>query len=173
MYIDELKEQLGDDKVLTEDFERYVYGADWSPRTKDEIFPPDVVVCPKTTEDVAKAVKIAYEHEIPVTAGGGLTGMAGGAVPIHKGIYFDSTSMNNIIEVDVPNQTIRTQAGATLQEINDALEKHGLWLPNLPESKWICTIGSEIACDNDSTFGMRYGKILNALLSVQIVTGTG
>jgi FAD/FMN-containing dehydrogenase len=173
LYIDELKKQLGEDKVLTQDFERYVYGADWSPRTKEEIFPPDVVITPKTSHDVVKAVKIAYEHGIPVTAGGGLTGMAGGAVPIHAGIYIDSTSMNQIIEVDVRNQTVRVQGGATLQEINDAVEKHGLWFPNLPESKWVCTIGSEIACDNDSTFGMRYGKILNALLSVQIVTGTG
>ena len=41
MYIDELIEALGQDKVLKEDFERYVYGADWSPRTSDEIIPPD------------------------------------------------------------------------------------------------------------------------------------
>ena len=171
MYIQELIKTLGKDKVLTEDFERFVYGADWSPRTTNEIYPPDVVICPKTTEDVRKVVDIAHNHEIPVTSGGGLTGMAGGAVPIHGGIYIDSTSMNKIVEIDVENQTVRAQAGTTLQEINDALEEHGLWLPNLPESKWSCTIGSEIACDNDSTFGMKYGKILNALLSVQIVTG--
>ena len=173
MYIDELIEAIGQDKILKEDFERYVYGADWSPRTSDEIFPPDVVICPTTTDDVQKTVEIAYNHAIPVTAGGGLTGMAGGAVPIHNGIYIDSTCMNKIIEVDVENQTIRTQAGATLQEVNDALEPHGLWLPNLTESKWATTVGSSISCDNDSTFGMRYGKILNALLSAQIVIGTG
>jgi FAD/FMN-containing dehydrogenase len=34
-------------------------------------------------------------------------------------------------------------------------------------------VGSAIACDNDSTFGVRYGKILNCLLSAEIVTGTG
>jgi len=173
LYIDELIEAIGKDKVLTEDFERYVYGADWSPRTSDEIIPPDVVICPDTTEDVRKTVEIAYKHNIPVTAGGGLTGMAGGAVPIHQGIYIDSTCMNKIIEVDVENQTIRAQAGATLQEVNDALEPHGLWLPNLTESKWATTVGSSISCDNDSTFGMRYGKILNALLSAQVVIGTG
>jgi glycolate oxidase len=173
LYIDELIEAIGKDKVLQEDFERYVYGADWSPRTSDEIFPPDVVICPETTEDVKKTVEIAYKHGIPVTAGGGLTGMAGGAVPIHNGIYIDSTCMNKIIEVDVDNQTVRAQAGATLQEVNDAVEPHGLWLPNLTESKWATTVGSSISCDNDSTFGMRYGKILNALLSAQVVIGTG
>jgi glycolate oxidase len=162
---------LGDKKVLLEDFERFVYGADWSPRTTKEIYPPDVVICPESTEDVQAVVKLAYEHKVPVTVGGGLTGMAGGAVPIYGGIYIDSTSMNKVIEIDVKNQTIRVQAGATLQEVNDAVERYGLWFPILPESKWACTVGATIACDNDSTFGMRYGKILNALLSVQIVNG--
>lgn len=172
-YVKELIKALGKEKVLIEDFQRYIFGADWSPRTPDEIFPPDVVLAPKTTEDVAKAVKIAYKHGIPVTAGGGLTGMAGGAVPIHGGIYIDGMCLNKVEEVDVPNQTARVQSGVTVQEVVDAGEPHGLWLPNLPESKWSCTVASAIAGDNDSTFGMRYGKILNALLSVEIVTGTG
>jgi glycolate oxidase len=172
-YVKELLKALGKDKVLTEDFERYIFGADWSPRTPDEMYPPDVVVCPKSTEDVSKAVKIAYKYGIPVTAGGGLTGMAGGAVPIHGGIYIDGLCLNTVHEVDAPNQTIRAQSGVTLQEVVDAGAPHGLWLPNLPESKWSCTIASAIAGDNDSTFGLRYGKILNALLSVEIVTGTG
>jgi FAD/FMN-containing dehydrogenase len=172
-YIKELERAIGKDKVFTEDFERYVFGADWSPRTPDEMYPPDVVVTPKTSDDVSAVVRIAYKYGIPVTTGGGLTGMAGGAVPIHGGIYIDGLSLNRVIEVDPENQAIRIQSGVTMQEICDVLEPHGLWIPNLPESKWSCTIGSEIACDNDSTFGMRYGKILNALTSVEIVTGTG
>jgi FAD/FMN-containing dehydrogenase len=54
---------------------------------------PDAVICPQTTEDVVIAVNIAYIYGIPVTVGGGLTGMAGGAVPIHGGIYIDSTTI--------------------------------------------------------------------------------
>ncbi len=169
--IKKLEAELGQEKVHSHDFERFVYGLDWSPRTPEEVTPPDVVVTPKSTEDVVKLVKVAYETCTPVTCGGGLTGMAGGAVPIHKGIFVDMTSMNKVIEIDVENQTIRVQAGATLQEVNDALEKHGLWLTNLPESKWSCTVGSSIALENDSTFGMRWGRINQALCSVQLVTG--
>jgi glycolate oxidase len=131
-----------------------------------------VVVLPRTTRDVQRTVKIAFNHGIPVTAGGGLTGMLGGAVPIYGGIYIDTTSMNTIIEVDPKNQTVRVQAGATLQEVNDAVNPYGLWLPHQPESKWVSTVGAAIACDNDSTFGVRYGKILNCLLSAELVTGT-
>src|SRR5512137_1959941 len=112
-YIKELEKALGKEKVLTEEFQRYIFGADWSPRTNDEIFPPDVVIMPKTTEDVATAVKIAYKYGIPVTAGGGLTGMAGGAVPIYGGIYIDGLSLNKVVELDPANQTIRCQSGLT------------------------------------------------------------
>jgi len=172
-YTDELITALGKEKVLLDASELFVYGADWSPRTPDEFVPPDVVVLPTTTRDVQRIVKVAYAHEVPVTAGGGLTGMLGGAVPIHGGIYVDTTTMNSVVEVDPKNQTIRVQAGATLQEVNDAVQPYDLWLPHQPESKWVSTVGSAIACDNDSTFGVRYGKILNCLLSAQIVTGTG
>lgn len=172
-YVNELVAALGKEKVLVDPSERFVYGADWSPRTIEEFAPPDVVVLPRTTKDVQKIVQIAYEHEVPVTAGGGLTGMLGGAVPLFGGIYVDTTTMNEIVELDPRNQTIRVQAGATLQEVNDAANPYDLWLPHQPESKWVSTVGSAIACDNDSTFGVRYGKILNCLLSAEIVTGTG
>ena len=172
-YISELKTALGDEKVLTDPAELYVYGADWSPRTSDEIRPPEVVIQPRTTRDVQRTVKVAYANEIPVTAGGGLTGMLGGAVSLYGGIYIDTTTMNSIVEVDSKNQTVRAQAGATLQEVNDAVNPYGLWLPHQPESKWVSTVGAAIACDNDSTFGVRYGKILNCLLSAEIVTGSG
>ncbi len=172
-YIEELISSLGKEKVLTDPSEMFVYGADWSPRTPDEFRPPNVVILPKTTRDVQRIIKIAFQHEVPVTAGGGLTGMLGGAVPLYGGIYVDTTTMNSVIEVDKRNQTVRVQAGATLQEVNDAVNPYDLWLPHQPESKWVSTVGSAIACDNDSTFGVRYGKILNCLLSAEIVTGTG
>ena len=69
-YIDELVTALGKEQVLTDPSEKFVYGADWSPRTPDEFVPPDVVVLPRTTRDVQRIIKIAYAHEIPVTAGG-------------------------------------------------------------------------------------------------------
>ena len=55
-YIDELVSALGKEKVLLDPSERFVYGADWSPRTPDEFVPPDVVVLPRTTRDVQRMI---------------------------------------------------------------------------------------------------------------------
>ncbi|MCJ7489702.1 MAG: FAD-binding protein, partial [Thermoplasmata archaeon] len=90
-FIDELVSAIGKEKVLTDPAELYVYGTDWSPRTPDEVRPPEVVVLPNTTRDIQRIVNIAYAHGVPVTAGGGLTGMLGGAVPLFGGIYIDTT----------------------------------------------------------------------------------
>ncbi len=172
-YIDELKQALGPDRVLDADFDRFSYSSDFSPMGPGEEVVPDAVVLPRGTEDVVKVVKVALRHGVPITPVGGMTGMLGGALAIKGGILLATHSMGEVLEVDVPNQTVRVEAGATLQSINDVLEPHGLWLPHLPESKWSATVGSSIASDNDSTFGMRHGKILQPLLSVLVVDGHG
>ncbi len=172
-YIDELREALGPDRVLDADFDRFSYSSDFSPMGPGEEVVPDVVVLPRGTDDVVRVVEVARRHGVPVTPAGGMTGMLGGALAIRGGILLATHSMGEVLEIDVPNQTVRVQAGATLQSVNDALEPHGLWLPHLPESKWSATVGSSIASDNDSTFGMRHGKILQPLLSVRVVDGHG
>src|SRR4030066_1530578 len=150
-YTEELVAALGKEKVLLDPSERFVYGADWSPRTPDEFLPPDVVVLPRTTRDIQRIIKVAYGNDVPVTAGAGLTGMLGGAMAIYGGIYVDMTTMNSVIEVDPRNQTVRVQAGATLQEVNDAVQPYDLWLPHQPESKWGSTVGSAIAWEDEHT----------------------
>ena len=172
-YIDELHNALGPDRVLDADFDRCSNSSDFSPMGPGEEVVPEVVVLPHDTEDVVKVVEVARRHGMGITPVGGMTGMLGGALAIHGGILMATSSMDRILEVDVANQTVRVQAGATLQSINDALVDHGLWMPHLPESKWSCTVGASIASDNDSTFGMRHGKILHLLLSLKVVDGNG
>ena len=172
-YIEELLSALGPDKVLASDFDRFSYSSDFSPMGPGEEVVPDVVVLPKDTQDVLEVVKVARRHGVPITPVGGMTGMAGGALAIRGGILLATHAMGQVLEIDVPNQTVRVQAGCTLQKVNDALEPHGLWLPHLPESKWSCAVGSAIACDNDSTFGAKHGKILHPLLSLKVVDGNG
>ncbi|UCC94055.1 MAG: FAD-binding oxidoreductase, partial [Thermoplasmata archaeon] len=121
-YIEELKEVLGPDKVLDADFDRFSYSSDFSPMGPGEEVVPDVVVLPEGTEDVVAVVRVALRHGIPITPVGGMTGMLGGALAIQGGILMATHAMGEVLEVDVPNQTVRVEAGATLQSINDELE---------------------------------------------------
>ncbi|NVM03157.1 MAG: FAD-binding oxidoreductase [Candidatus Helarchaeota archaeon] len=168
-----IRESIGKRKVQTAKFHLMTYSRDWSPREATDTQLPDIVVRPTSTEDVAKTLKIANEYKIPVVAIGGLTGMGGGAVPINKGIVIDTKGLNSVLEVDTKNFTVTTQTGVTILNLNNELEKYDLWCPHDPESKPSSTVGAAISCDNDGTFGIKYGKMVDFLLNAVIVTGTG
>ncbi|MHA1145030.1 MAG: FAD-binding oxidoreductase [Candidatus Helarchaeota archaeon] len=170
---EEIRAAIGKDKVVTDSFHSMTYSRDWSPRPSTETHLPSIVVRPRTTDDVSKAVSIANRHEIPVVTAAGLTGMGGGAVPIDGCIVIDSKGLDKVIEVDPENLTVTTQVGITVLKLNEELSKYDLWWPHDPESKPSSTVGAAISCDNDSTFGIKYGKIGDYLLNLVLVTGTG
>src|SRR5277367_5054542 len=65
---------------------------------------PELVVFPKTTEEVAAIVKIAAEHGVPVVGRGAGTGLSGGAIPRAGGIMIGFSRMNRIVDIDIPNE---------------------------------------------------------------------
>ncbi len=169
---EKLKPILGD-RVSISKVHTMSYSRDWSPRHSTDNDVPDMVVVPRTTEECSAVVKIAYELGIPVTSFAGGTGMGGGACAWKGGIMIDTKGMNQILEFDEKNMSVRVQAGMTIWHLNEFLAKHNMWLPHQPESKQASTVGAAINCDNDSTFGMKYGKILEAMTSLKAVIGNG
>ncbi|NHJ87850.1 MAG: FAD-binding oxidoreductase, partial [Asgard group archaeon] len=171
--ITELKDAVGKDIIFDEEIHRMAYSRDWSPRDDKNIQMPDLVARPRTKEQTAKIIQIANKYHIPVTPMGGLTGMGGGAVAIYGGIAFEAKGLNKVLEVDEKNLTVTTQAGITLWDLNQELKKYGLYFPHEPESKKAATVGSSIACNNDSTFGIRHGRMVDHLSNAVIITGDG
>ncbi|MDH4208764.1 MAG: FAD-binding oxidoreductase [Anaerolineae bacterium] len=168
----ELHSLLGE-RATNEKPHRLPYSRDWSPRHRSHVDLPDMIVVPKTTDEVVEIVKIAYQHRLPVVPFAGGTGMGGGVAAWKGGIVIETKSLNQILELDQANMMATVQAGITIWDLNEALARHGLWFPHQPESKRACTIGASIGVDNDSTFGLRYGKILDVLSNVVLVTGEG
>ncbi len=152
---------------------RMAYSRDWSPRYKDMTDLPDLVVVPHDTAEMVKVVQVARKYGLPLIPFAGGTGMGGGVVAWQGGIMVETKGMNRVLEVDPDNMSVTVQAGITIWELNEHLARYGLWLPHQPESKRACTIGASIGVDNDSTFGVRYGKILDCLTNIVVVTGRG
>jgi glycolate oxidase len=168
----ELQAFLGD-RATDSAVHRMAYSRDWSPRDRDMIDLPEMVVVPQDTDEMVKIVQVALKYELPVVPFAGGTGMGGGAVAWKGGIMVETKGMNRVLEIDPDNMSVTVQAGITIWELNEHLAPYGLWLPHQPESKRACTIGASIGCDNDSTFGVRYGKILDCLTDAVVVTGRG
>jgi FAD/FMN-containing dehydrogenase len=159
------------ERVTQSPFHRMAYSRDWSPRESYAANLPDIVVIPKTTEEMVRITRIALQYGIPIVPFGGGTGMGGGVIAWKGGIIVETKGMNQVLEIDEKNLAVTVQTGITIWDLNEGLAHKGLWLPHQPESKRSCTIGASIACDNDSTFGLRYGKIKDCLTNAVIVTG--
>ena len=81
--VDGLIQILGSEYVFTDEETRVEYGHD---ETEDLSFPPSVVVKPSSVEEVSAVMKLANDHEFPVTPIGARTGLSGGALSVRAGI---------------------------------------------------------------------------------------
>ena len=109
---------------------------------------PDVVVLPRTTEEVAAAARIAEEHHVPVVPRGSGTGFAGGAVAVMGGLLVVLTRMNAIREIDAANRLAVVEPGVINLDLQDALSSFGLLYAPDPSSQRICTIGGNVGTNS-------------------------
>ena len=134
---------------------------------------PDVVVRPRTEEEVAEVLAIADAHRTPVVPWGGGSGTQGGCLPIHGGIVIDLTGLDEVIELDEVSLTVTVQAGKNGRELETELNARGLMLPHYPASVEWATVGGYIAARGSGVLSTRYGKIEDLLLSLRVATPAG
>jgi len=133
---------------------------------------PELVVKPKTTEEVSRIMRLANEGMFPVTPRGGATGLCGGCVPTSGGIVLSLENMNKIIEVDQNNQMAVCEPGVTLMDFYGAVEEAGLFFPPHPGEE-SAMIGGVIATNAGGARAVKYGVIRNYVRGLEIVLPTG
>jgi len=133
---------------------------------------PDVVVKPKTTDQVAKILALANRKMIPVTPRGGATGLCGGCIAVQGGILLSLERMDRILEVDSDNQMATVEAGVTLMDFYGAVEEEGLFFPPHPGEE-SAMIGGLIATNAGGSRAVKYGVIRNYVRGLEVVLPTG
>lgn len=141
--------------------------------TEDLVFPPDVVVKPGATAEVAAILRLANEEEIPVTPRGGGTGLSGGALPVRGGILLSLERMNRILEMDRENFFVVCQPGVVTETLQDAVEAVGLFYPPDPASRGSCTIGGNLAECAGGPRALKYGVTKDYVYGIEVVLPTG
>ena len=135
---------------------------------------PQVVVKPKTTNQVVDIVKLANEAKIPLIVKGGGAGGSLGTLSSKSGILIDMTDMEDIIEIDEASMAVRVQAGVTWGKLRHELGKRRLRPGALgPHGPWGATIGGALSYDSCCIDSHRYGQLSEDLLTLQVVLPTG
>src|ERR671914_1908513 len=174
-----LSSALGAGAVITAPAEIEAYTADtyWpalaAKAAGEPLARPDVVVRPRTDEEVATVLAIAHEHHVPVVPWGGGSGTQGGALAVHGGIVLDIRSLDKVIEVDETSMTVTVEAGKNGRELEAELGARGLMLPHYPASVEWATVGGYIAARGSGVLSTRYGKIEDLVLSLRVATPAG
>src|SRR5215213_9956199 len=171
--------RVGDSSVSTasEDLDAYTADTYWpalaATAAGTPLARPEIVVRPRTEEDVAATVAIADEQGTPVVPWGGGSGTQGGSLPIRGGIVVDMRSLDEIVEIDEVSMTVTVQAGVNGRLLEAELNERGLMLPHYPASVEWATVGGYIAARGSGVLSTRYGKIEDLLLSLRVATPAG
>jgi len=167
--IRELEAILGKQSVLSAREDLMMYEYDGS----IEVARPDVVVFPRSTQDVVRIVQAANRHQVPITGRGAGTGLSGGALARQGGILIVFSRMNKILEIDLENQRAVVQPGVVNLDITRAVEHAGYFFAPDPSSQKSCTIGGNVAENAGGPHTLLYGITTNHVTGLEVVLPSG
>ena len=169
-FMEELRAVLGDKGLRTGEDIPQAHYTDWSGHTPTQ---PLALLLPASTEEVSQVLRICHAHRIPITPQGGLTGMAGGAIPAADTVALSLARMNAIESVDASGATLQAQAGTTLQSIQEAAREIGMLFGVDLGARGSCQIGGNISTNAGGMEVLQYGMMREQVLGLEVVLADG
>jgi len=134
---------------------------------------PDAVALPRSTKSISTILRFANEHRIPVTARGAGHGYVGGCVPMHGGIALSLMRMKRIKEINAADFVAVVDPGVNTAELQEAVEKLGLFYPPDPASRANNSIAGNIITNAGGPRCLKYGVTRDYVLGLEVVLANG
>jgi D-lactate dehydrogenase (cytochrome) len=132
---------------------------------------PDVVVQPRTIEDVQVAMHAASRCGLSVVGYGAGTSLEGNAASLGGGLCLDFSKMNRILEVSAEDLLCVIEPGVSREQLNEDIRATGLFFPVDPGAN--ATLGGMISTRASGTTTVKYGSIRDNVLGLKIVLADG
>ena len=168
-----LRAALGDKAVLTEAADRAGFETDWRRLFHN---PALCVLLPDTTEQAAAAVRLCAAAGIGIVPQGGNTGLVAGAVPVagaRQQVVLSLRRMRKVLHLDTVGDTITVQAGATLQDVQEAAAAAGRMFPVSLGAEGTAQIGGVISTNAGGLQVLSYGSMRAQVLGLEVVLADG
>ncbi len=131
----------------------------------------DVIVSPRTKDEVKIILAAAYRHDVPITPRGAGTGNYGQAMPLQGGAMLDLRELNNVI--DIKPDRVRTEAGIFMNKLDEQTSAAvGGELRFHPSTYRMASIGGFIAGGSGGVGSIRWGGLRNLgnILGLEVIT---
>ncbi|MEM9416692.1 MAG: FAD-linked oxidase C-terminal domain-containing protein [Planctomycetota bacterium] len=133
---------------------------------------PACVVVPRDADDCVAAIKLAYEHNLPITARGGGTSLSGQT--FGPGMVIDvSKYMDGVIEINEAEQWARVEPGVVRDRLNAQLKPMGLHFAPDPATGNRATVGGMVGNNTSGTRSIVYGKTIDHTLACKVALTDG
>ncbi|KAK6131616.1 hypothetical protein DH2020_034630 [Rehmannia glutinosa] len=185
---------------MTMDYdERYFHGKPQNSFHK-AVNIPDVIVYPRSEEEVSKIVASCNEHKVPIVPYGGATSIEGHTLSPSGGVCIDMTLMKRVKSLNVKDMDVVVEPGIGWMELNEFLEPYGLFFPldpvkpiNLRVASMVfshacatkgsldpsksagpgATIGGMCATRCSGSLAVRYGTMRENVINLKVVLANG
>jgi glycolate oxidase len=169
-HIAAFKKIVGESFVFADEESLNTYAHD---ETENLHYLPEIVIKPRTAEEISAIMKICNTNKIPVTPRGAGTGLSGGALPHLGGVLLSTERMNTILEIDERNLQVTTEPGVITEVLQNAVKEKKLFYPPDPSSRGSCFIGGNIAENSGGPKAVKYGVVKDYVLNLEVVLPSG
>ena len=179
-FLENLMEIVGKESVSVKALDRIKFSHGFS--TEDLIrirkgeFAPlaEVVVFPKTEDEMVKILALCEQNEVPLIPVGGRTSVTRALHFARPGIALSlRPHFTKILEISSRTMTVTTEAGILGPELESKLNDRGFTIGHFPQSFEQSTVGGWIAARGAGQNSTLRGKIEDLVINLRLVTARG
>lgn len=133
---------------------------------------PIAVFFPKSRADLLLVARFSQEGGLSLIPRGAATGITGGC--LGRGLIIDTSKyMNHILNIDPIGKKVRCEPGVVQDQLNAALQPHGLRLGPDTSTGDRATLGGMVANNAAGARSLRFGQMSDHLTGVDLILADG